>query len=108
MKLLFDENVSPKLPQMLANEYPGSVHIREVGLRGAEDRQNPARLYAEARLRRAWRDYPKRPAGLELGGELLDLEEVVRNKAVAAAACRQWFRVRLSGAGFVQASLNMS
>ena len=39
MKLLFDENVSPKLPQMLANEYPGSVHIREVGLRGAEDRQ---------------------------------------------------------------------
>lgn len=39
MKLLFDENVSPKLPHMLANEYPGSVHIREVGLRGAEDRQ---------------------------------------------------------------------
>jgi predicted nuclease of predicted toxin-antitoxin system len=39
VKLLFDENVSPKLPHMLANEYPGSVHIREVGLRGAEDRQ---------------------------------------------------------------------
>jgi predicted nuclease of predicted toxin-antitoxin system len=39
VKLLFDENVSPKLPQMLAGEYPGSVHIREVGLRGAEDRQ---------------------------------------------------------------------
>jgi len=30
VKLLFDENVSPKLPQMLANEYSGSVHIREV------------------------------------------------------------------------------
>ena len=39
MKLLFDENLSPKLPQMLASEYPGSGHIREVGLRGAEDRQ---------------------------------------------------------------------
>ena len=39
MKLLFDENVSPQLPQMLANEYPGSVHVREVGLRGAEDQQ---------------------------------------------------------------------
>jgi predicted nuclease of predicted toxin-antitoxin system len=39
MKLLFDENVSPKLPRMLANEYPGSVHVREVGLRGAADRQ---------------------------------------------------------------------
>ena len=24
---------------MLANEYPGSVHVREVGLRGAEDQQ---------------------------------------------------------------------
>ena len=24
---------------MLANEYPGSVHVREVGLRGADDRQ---------------------------------------------------------------------
>ncbi len=24
---------------MLASEYPGSVHVREVGLRGAEDRQ---------------------------------------------------------------------
>ena len=39
MKLLFDENVSPKLPQLLANEYPGSVHVRSVGLRGADDQQ---------------------------------------------------------------------
>jgi predicted nuclease of predicted toxin-antitoxin system len=39
VKLLFDENLSPKLPRRLANEYPGSVHAREVGLRGAEDRQ---------------------------------------------------------------------
>ena len=39
MKLLFDENLSPKLPRMLAAEYPGSVHIEEVGLRGADDQQ---------------------------------------------------------------------
>ena len=39
MKLLFEENVSPQLPQMLANEFPGSVHVREVGLRGADDQQ---------------------------------------------------------------------
>ena len=39
MKLLFDENVSPQLPQMLATEYPGSVHVQEVGLRGADDQQ---------------------------------------------------------------------
>ncbi len=37
MKLLFDENVSPKLEQVLANEYPGSVHVTSVGLRGAAD-----------------------------------------------------------------------
>ena len=37
MKLLFDENLSPKLPQMLTTEYPGSMHVREAGLRGAED-----------------------------------------------------------------------
>ena len=37
MKLLFDENVSPKLAQVLANEYPGSRHVRSVGLRGADD-----------------------------------------------------------------------
>jgi len=39
VKLLFDENVSSHLPRMLASEYPGSAHVRAVGLRGAEDRQ---------------------------------------------------------------------
>ena len=39
MKLLFDENVSPKLPQVLANEYPDSVHATTVGLRGANDQE---------------------------------------------------------------------
>ena len=37
MKLLFDENLSPKLVELLAEEYPGSVHLREAGLRGASD-----------------------------------------------------------------------
>lgn len=39
MKLLFDENLSPRLPGILAKEYPGSMHVRDVGLRGANDRQ---------------------------------------------------------------------
>jgi predicted nuclease of predicted toxin-antitoxin system len=39
VKLLFDENVSPKLPDHLAAEYPESVHVRGVGLRGANDQQ---------------------------------------------------------------------
>ena len=39
MKLLFDENVSPKLVDHLTLEFPGSVHITDVGLRAAEDHQ---------------------------------------------------------------------
>jgi len=39
VKLLFDENLSAKLPQMLSAEYPGSTHIEGVGLRGATDPQ---------------------------------------------------------------------
>lgn len=37
MKLLFDQNVSPRLVRWLADIYPDSVHIREVGLRDADD-----------------------------------------------------------------------
>ena len=37
MKLLFDENVSQKLVGLLEEEYPGSAHVRDVGLRGASD-----------------------------------------------------------------------
>ena len=39
MKLLFDENVSHKLVGILAHEFPGSAHVRDVGLRAAEDSQ---------------------------------------------------------------------
>lgn len=37
MKLLFDENISPKLPDALSADYPDSIHVRSVGLLGAED-----------------------------------------------------------------------
>ncbi len=37
MKLLFDQNLSPRLPLLLADIYPESVHVREVGLRDAGD-----------------------------------------------------------------------
>lgn len=39
MRLLFDENVSPKLVGFVEDEYPGSVHVRGVGLLGAADRR---------------------------------------------------------------------
>ncbi|MDQ1557643.1 MAG: hypothetical protein QOD32_703 [Pyrinomonadaceae bacterium] len=37
MKLLFDQNLSPRLPRLLADIYADSVHDREVGLRDASD-----------------------------------------------------------------------
>jgi predicted nuclease of predicted toxin-antitoxin system len=37
MKLLFDENLSPKLPQLFAKQFPGSAHVRELGLKGRSD-----------------------------------------------------------------------
>jgi predicted nuclease of predicted toxin-antitoxin system len=37
MKLLFDQNLSPRLPHLLADIYPASVHVREARLREADD-----------------------------------------------------------------------
>ncbi len=37
MKLLFDQNISHRLIWRLADIYPDSIHIREVGLRDADD-----------------------------------------------------------------------
>ena len=37
MKLLFDENLSPRLVGLLADLFPGSTHVRDVGLKTASD-----------------------------------------------------------------------
>ena len=37
MKLLFDENLSPRLVSLLTHEYAGSEHVRNVGLAAAAD-----------------------------------------------------------------------
>jgi predicted nuclease of predicted toxin-antitoxin system len=37
MKLLFDQNLSPRLVGRLAAEFPGSVHVRDIGLAVAPD-----------------------------------------------------------------------
>ena len=37
MKLLFDENVSPRLVAGLSDVFPESVHVRDIGLARATD-----------------------------------------------------------------------
>ena len=37
MKLLLDHNLSPRLVSVLRDLYPGSIHVREVGLQAAID-----------------------------------------------------------------------
>ena len=37
MKLLFDENLSPRLVEALADIYPGSSHVHTCGLGSAAD-----------------------------------------------------------------------
>lgn len=37
MKLLFDENLSHKLAQLLEDLFPNSIHVRDVGLKAADD-----------------------------------------------------------------------
>lgn len=39
MKLLFDQNLSPKLVGLLADLFPGSTHVLTEGLDSADDRQ---------------------------------------------------------------------
>ena len=45
MKLLLDENLSPRLVELLAADFPGSTHIEHLKIRGATD----AAIWAYAR-----------------------------------------------------------
>lgn len=37
MKLLLDQNLSPRLKETLRDRYPGSIHIKDIGLESADD-----------------------------------------------------------------------
>ncbi len=39
MKLLFDQNLSPTLPLRLVDIFPSAVHVQNIGLDQAHDRQ---------------------------------------------------------------------
>lgn len=38
MKLLFDQNLSHKLVRALTDAFPGSTHVRDLGMKDADDR----------------------------------------------------------------------
>ena len=37
MRLLFDQNLSPRLPRLLHDIFPGSIHVREAALHESDD-----------------------------------------------------------------------
>jgi len=39
VRLLFDENLSHKLVEILAHDFPSCAHVRDIGFRAAEDKQ---------------------------------------------------------------------
>jgi len=39
LSLLFDENLSPRLTARLLPLFPGCIHVRDVGLKQADDRE---------------------------------------------------------------------
>jgi len=47
VKLLLDENLSPRMAAVLQAAYPGTAHVRDLGLRGEPD----ARVWEAARSR---------------------------------------------------------
>ncbi|MGH7945019.1 MAG: DUF5615 family PIN-like protein [Opitutaceae bacterium] len=36
---MFDENLSASLPRLLADVFPGSAHVRDLSLKGGDDRE---------------------------------------------------------------------
>ena len=46
VRLLFDENISSRLTGLLQNEFPGSIHVRDVELVGTSD----VRIWEYARI----------------------------------------------------------
>ena len=97
MKLLFDQNVSPILCQALADLFPDSTHVREVGLREASDAaiwdyaaQRGFALVtkdSDSRQRSVLRGYPPKIIWLRVGNcSTKTIEDLLRRHAIAIGA----------------------
>ena len=63
MKLLFDENLSPKLPNRLTDLFPNSLHVRDVGMKATIDPivwdyAKDNNLSSQNRLKPSWWELP--------------------------------------------------
>ena len=75
MRLLFDQNLSPRLARSLADVFPGSMHVQDVGLSTVGDGE-------------VW-DYAKAHGG--------DFKSPGLTRQVAKASSREWIGVGDSG-----------
>lgn len=97
MKLLFDQNLSYKLAARLADVYPGSTHVRNVGLKTADDpvvwdyaKQNGFTVVskdADFHQRSLVLGYPPKVIWIRLGNcSTREVEELLRDYAVEVVA----------------------
>jgi len=97
MKLLFDENLSHKLVGRLADLFPDSVHVRDVGLKAADDlvvweyaRNNDLMIVSkdsDMHQRSLVFGYPPKIVWVRLGNcSTSDVEELLRKNYVVIEA----------------------
>jgi predicted nuclease of predicted toxin-antitoxin system len=97
MKLLFDENLSHKLAQLLEDIFPNFVHVRHVGLEAADDplvwdyaRNNAFVIVskdADMHQRRFLFGPPPKVVWVRLGNcSTLEVEELLRKNRAAINA----------------------
>jgi len=77
MKLLFDENLSPKLVKLLSDLFPDSVHVRDVNLQAADD--SVVWKYAQDNALSFVLGYPPKIVWVRLGNcSTADVEKLLR------------------------------
>lgn len=97
MKLLFDENLSHKLVRSLADLFHDSVHVRDVGLKAADDpvvweyaRDNDLMIVSkdsDMRQRSFVFGYPPKVVWVRLGNcSTSDIEKLLRRNFAAVKA----------------------
>jgi predicted nuclease of predicted toxin-antitoxin system len=100
VKLLFDQNLSPKLVGQLADLFPASAHVQDVGLDQADDdviwdyaRQNGLAIVSkdeDYNLLGVVRGHPPKVLWLQLGNSTTtQVEAALRDRAADILAFEQ-------------------